>query len=81
MASPLAAGRRLREDARRRAPLRPHNLAMTRLEAVEMRRVRLPLVPAGPGLGVAPDPARLAEATTSVETVRPDRAVALARSG
>jgi o-succinylbenzoate synthase len=28
-------------------------------------------VPSGPGLGVAPDPARVAEVTTSVETVRP----------
>jgi O-succinylbenzoate synthase len=35
-------------------------------------------VPEGPGLGVVPDPARLAEVTTSVHTVRPDRAVALA---
>jgi len=34
-------------------------------------------VPAGPGLGVTPDPARLADATTSVETVRPQRAVTL----
>jgi O-succinylbenzoate synthase len=35
-------------------------------------------VPSGPGLGVTPDPARLAEVTTSVSTVRPDRSVALA---
>jgi O-succinylbenzoate synthase len=35
-------------------------------------------VPAGPGLGVAPDPERLAEVTTAVETVRPRRAVTLA---
>ncbi len=37
-------------------------------------------VPAGPGLGVTPDPARLAEVTTSVRTVRPERGVALATS-
>jgi o-succinylbenzoate synthase len=35
-------------------------------------------VPAGPGLGVAPDPARLAEVTTSVETVRAGTATLLA---
>jgi O-succinylbenzoate synthase len=34
-------------------------------------------VPTGPGLGVAPDPARLAEVTTSVETVRRPGAIAL----
>ena len=32
-------------------------------------------VPTGPGLGVTPDPGRLAEVTTSVETVRPGGAV------
>jgi O-succinylbenzoate synthase len=35
-------------------------------------------VPTGPGLGVTPDPGRLAEVTTSVETVRPEGAVTLA---
>jgi O-succinylbenzoate synthase len=34
-------------------------------------------VPAGPGLGVVPDPRRLAKLTTSVETVRPSRGVPL----
>ena len=38
-------------------------------------------VPSGPGLGVVPDPARLAEVTTSIRIVRPERAVALARRG
>jgi O-succinylbenzoate synthase len=34
-------------------------------------------VPTGPGLGVTPDADRLAEATTSVETVRPEGSVTL----